>query len=221
MVENALILQPYFTDDYAQMLELSKARHQAYADKWGFDLLHLDLRKALFRVELETVQAEEVALVGKLLSDYSFIVWTGVDSLIWDMDTDLRTATDRIGAVRFNAHLRIPSENLYKRYFGGKHNHFNLGTTYMKRCPFTLDFVREWSELSHEIGGWYGAQNAFNILAIEHDLPALDKRWNYNRNRHKGCPDPVIIGYHGYRGVDLKIKKMSQDIGRLNDNEHK
>ncbi len=36
-MNNALILQPYFTDDYAQMLELSKARHQAYADKWGFD----------------------------------------------------------------------------------------------------------------------------------------------------------------------------------------
>lgn len=220
-MNNALILQPYFTDDYVQMLELSKARHQAYADKWGFDLCHLDLRKALIKVDIETVQAEEVGLVGKLLSAYDYIVWTGVDSLIWDMDIDLRTATDRIGAVRFNAHLRIPTDNLHKRYFGGKNNHFNLGTTYIKKCPFTIGFIDAWNEIAHEIGGWYGAQNAFNILAIENDLPALDKRWNYNRNRHKGCENPVIIGYHGYRGVDLKIKKMSQDIGRLNDNEHK
>lgn len=212
---NAVIFQPYFSGDYEPMLKLITPRHKAYADRWGFDFVPVDFRKPPFKADVELVQAEMVGYTNKLLNKYSFVVWLDLDTLIWDINTDLRAATDEIGAVRFRAGSPVATGDLLTYHFGDKNNHLNCGAVYIKRTPFTLDFVDEWVGLARNLPSWYSAQNAFNILAIRYDLPDLDIRWNYNRNRHGKCENPVVRGYHGYRGIPNKMSALKADLRAL------
>lgn len=212
---SAVIFHPYFSADYEPMLNLIMPRHKAYADKWGFDLMPVDFRRLMVRADVELVQAEMVGYASQLLKKYSHVIWLDLDTLIWDFETDLRTATDEIGAVRFKADRPLATGDLLTYYFGGKNNHLNCGAVYIKRTPFTLDFVDEWFGLANRLPGWYSAQNAFNILAIQYDLPDLDIRWNYNRNRHGKCENPVVRGYHGYRGIPNKMNALNADLRAL------
>ncbi len=214
---SAVIFHPYFSADYEPVLKLITPRHQAYAEKWGFDLHPVDFRRLLIKADVDLVQAEMVAYTSQLLNKYSYVVWLDLDTLIWDIKTDLRTATDEIGAVRFHADRPKATGDLSKFHFGGyRVNHLNCGAVYIKRTPFTLDFVSEWLGLSRQTPDWYSAQNAFNILAIKYDLPDLDIRWNYNRNRHGKCKNPVVRGYHGYRGIPNKMSAIKADLRGLN-----
>ena len=213
---SAVIFHPYFSEDYAPMLELIKPRHTAYTDKWGFDLLPVDFRKLMVKADVELVQAEMVGYASQLLSKYNYVVWLDLDTLIWDMDVDLRTATDEIGAVRFHPHRPMATGDLFSCHFGGvKVNHLNCGAVYIKRTSFTLDFMDEWAGLARQSPGWYSAQNAFNILTMGYGLPDLDFRWNYNYNRHGVCRKPVVKGYHGYRGLDKKMSAIESDLRAL------
>lgn len=212
---NAVIFHPYFSDDYIPMLDAITPRHKAYCAKWGFDFDPVDFRKPFSNADMDLVQLDMVIYTNQLLKRYNYVAWLDLDTLIWDMETDLREATDEIGAVRFNENKPIATGDLFSYHFGYKNNHFNCGCVYIKRTPFTLDFVDEWVGLARNLPSWYSAQNAFNILAIQYGLPDLDIRWNYNRNRHGKCENPVVRGYHGYRGIPNKMNALNADLRAL------
>ena len=216
-MNDAVIFHPYFTDDHLPMVELTRARHQVYADKHRFDLLHVDLRKVNPGVTKDDAQKEMVLYTYNLMNRYDFIAWLDLDTLIWDMNIDLRLATSTTGAVRFQADKPLPSldEAMNNHHFGWYNNHLNCGIVYIRRNDFTVKFVEEWLSLARKIGTWYSAQNAYNILAIKYELHDLDVRWNYNRNRHGECHNPIVRGYHGYMGVDNKMREIKADLKRL------
>jgi len=212
-VVKGAIFHYYTSDDYLPMLELTKARHQAYADKWDFDLIAMDIRK--LDKQGKNNSSNIINFLGYLLRSYEYVVRLDIDTLIWDMETDLRTATDEIGAVLYQANRPVPQGNLYMHKFGGKSWHFNIGAVYVKRSDFTVAFIKEWADLTRAFNSTYGSQNAFNILALKYEVAPLDCRWNYTRNRHGECLDPVVMGYHGYPGHSLKKEMMLSDLERL------
>ena len=215
MVNTAVIFQPYFSDDRLPMVELTRERHQAYADKHRFDLNYFDVRKVFSDVTQDTAQEGMVYYVYNLMNRYNTIAWLDLDTLIWDMDVDLRLATDTTGAVRFQADKPMADGDLREFHFGAWHNHLNCGVVYIRRNDFTVKFVAEWFALAREIGTWYSAQNAYNILAIKYKLPDMDVRWNYNRNRHPACDNPIVRGYHGYMGIEAKMNEIRKDLAAL------
>src|SRR5690606_9969660 len=95
---------------------------------------------------------------------------------------------------------------------GAGKNHLNIGAVYIKRNDFTLKFMDDWYKLTCELGGWYAAQNAFNILALKYNLPELDDKWNHTGNRHGACDCPIVRGYHGHKGFDEKMNRIIEDL---------
>jgi len=219
MVNNAVIFHHYFDDDHLLMLELIRCRHQCYAKVHGFDFLPVDLRDHFDNVSKENAQIHTVEFANDLIKNYEYIAWLDLDTIIWDLGTDLRDATDSIGAVLFRKDEPKPTKaKMHDFLFGWNNFHMNCGAVYIKRNPFTVQFLKDWYELAKEKGGWYGAQNAYNILAIEHDIPALDIKWNWCDNRHEPCEHPIVRGYHGYHGKNGKLTKeqaMMRDLKKL------
>lgn len=215
-MNNAVIMQPYFTDNHVPMLRLTRHRHQKYADRHGFDYSPIDLRTIKRGVTRDTAETLMVELAGELLQMYEYIAWMDLDTLIYDVDEDLRNATDMIGAARFDADKPMPTIKDISTYkFYTRNNHLNNGVVYIHRTPFTIKFVEEWLPLSEKIGGWYSAQSALNVLAMKYELPDLDIRWNYTLERQYPCGNPVVIGYHSYHPVEEKIAAMKADLEGL------
>ena len=218
-MNNAVIFHHYFDDDHLPMLELIESRHKQYADKHGFDFMPVDLRDHFKGVVQDNAQVHTVEFANRLIEKYEYIVWLDLDTIIWDLDTDLRDATDDIGAVLFQKDKPKPTkEEMDVVLFGWNNWHMNCGAVYIKRNPFTVQFLKDWYELAKEKGGWYGAQNAYNILAIERNIPDLDIKWNWCDNRHEYCEHPIVRGYHGYHGKPGRLSKfdaMLRDLKKL------
>jgi hypothetical protein len=225
MVNNAVILQAYYTDDYGEMVDLVRERHQAYADRHGFDYMGIDLRELFGELFIAEFRPTIQDAIPDLLDKYEYIVRIDPDVIIGDMNIDLRTATDNTAAVRFQPNGKKPSGDLLRHEFGGLNTHINIGAVYIKRCDFTVRFVKEWVDLANKIKRSYPAtakrerfyafQNAYNILYIKEGLPDLDPKWNYCKNRHSGCDNPVVLGYHDYPNYQRKINEMKKDLKRL------
>lgn len=213
MVNNAVILQHYFTDDHTPMIDITKMRHQKYADKHGFDLVYVDLRTINSDIGRDTAEAVRVDAVNKFLHKYEYIACFDLDVIIHDMSVDLRNATEQIGAVRFDADKPMPTlKDAYTYKFYSRNNHLNLGVFYVNRTPLTIKIVEEWANLSRDIGGWYSCQRAFNILSMKYELPDIDARWNYSSDRQPLRKNPVVVGYHRHHPVERKIEAMQADM---------
>jgi hypothetical protein len=128
VVNNAVIFHHYFDDDHLPMLGLIERRHKKYANKHGFDFMPVDLREHFEKVRKGTAQIHTVEIANRLLEKYEFVVWLDLDTIIWDMNTDLRDATNNIGAVLFKKYKPKPTMGMINTFhFGGNNYHMNCG----------------------------------------------------------------------------------------------
>jgi hypothetical protein len=180
------------------LLDLTRARHQKYADMHNFEYLPL--------VSLGPVQYNPMmggwAKVAYVLSALErlvdVVVWLDADTIIWDMDADLRGgAPTNIGAVKF-----------YPPYSWGEH--WNVGVLYFRNNNETLSFVSRW--LAMYPGPEHGREQVvFN--EIGQDLvTTLPSKWNYTLNRHFDNDAPIVKGFHGSGTNEQKLKLMKEAL---------
>lgn len=196
-MNDAVLIMNWFTPDYGEMVELTRARHQRYCDKWGWDLQLNDQTGTPSTTGVKCFN--DIHYIKQAIAQgYKYIVSSDVDVMIWDFDKDLREACIDARGVRFDA-MRV--------------KHVNIGVMYFQDCDLTRQFIREWELLaSVRKDSQFGAQNAFNILTAKHNIPPLDPTWNYCYTQHKGIDKPAVRGYHDLIGFHHKLATMKADL---------
>ncbi|OPZ48133.1 MAG: hypothetical protein BWY95_01033 [Bacteroidetes bacterium ADurb.BinA104] len=202
MVKDTAILQAWYSHEYDCLVDLTKERHQAYADKHNMDFVLHDLTEHPDREKPSVMEFRHIGWIKDLLNrGYSNVIYLDVDCIIWNFEQDLRDACIDVRGVRFDV-MRV--------------KHVNMGAVYVHDCELTRDFIREWQPRAlYRIGDWYGCQNAFNIVTKKLQIPPLDCTYNYTAGEHKGNDNPAVKGYHTYIGVPAKYKAMRKDLHAL------
>jgi lipopolysaccharide biosynthesis glycosyltransferase len=126
-----------------------------------------------------------------MCKQYRNIVYLDDDTIIADLETDLRDACipDKIGAVwhdlKQNGHIL---------------GHYNVGVLAVSNTEKTRKFFDDWladfANNSPEFPWW--EQGAFNRLGIKADIIYhLGAEWN-SVDYVNPAAKPVILGFHGY-----------------------
>lgn len=201
-MKNAVLIQQIYPDTPGvAMLELTKAHHEFYCERWGFDFWH--------RVENSLPDSDplkgswaKVELMKQALKDYRYVVWLDADTLIVDLETDLRDAIQdyKIGACWH----RIPQLS-----------HWNVGALYIDSCKQTKDFVRDWLDGYPGANDGWLEQGVFNRLALKSKtVVTLSDKWNSTLDVNM-VPDAVVLGFHGQGDTAHRTKLMQQTYERL------
>lgn len=199
-MQDAILIQSWFTPDYRQMIDLTRDRHAFYAKKHDMDYLPNDLTASGITTGQKCYQ-DIKTIKSALDKGYEFVINMDIDAIIWDLNRDLREACIDIRGVRFDA-MRV--------------KHVNIGITYIRNCEITRRFIKAWE--AQAIGrqaSQFGSQNGFNIVTGQMGIPPLDPTWNYCYSQHKGIDKPAVRGYHDFIGFDYKMKAMRDDLDAL------
>ena len=201
-MNNAVLIQQIYPNTPGvAMLELTRAHHKAYCDKW-----HMD-----YWCKFENPQEEFDPLKGSwgkielircaLDEGYEYVFWLDADTLIVDFETDLRDAVqcNKIGACWH----RIPQMN-----------HWNVGALYLDNEYATRTFINEWRKTYPGSPQWM-EQGEFNRLARENrTVVTLSDKWNATLDVNI-VPDAVVLGFHGQGDTAYRVKLMQQAMERL------
>ena len=141
-------------------------------------------------------------LIRQGLRGYQSVVWLDADTLITDMETDLRDAIqlEKIGACWH----RIPQMD-----------HWNVGALYLDDCEAVRDFVDQWlAEYPGLNDGWM-EQGAFNRLALQSKtVVTLSDKWNATLDVNM-VPDAVVLGFHGQGDTKYRTQLMRDTYQKL------
>ena len=199
-MNDAIIIQSWFTPDYTRLIDLTRDRHAQYAKRHGMDYIANDMTNQAITTGMKCYH--DIAVINEALNKgYTYVINADIDIIIWDMERDLRKACIDIRGVRFDA-MRV--------------KHVNIGMTYIKDCDLTRRFIVDWeAQARHRTGSQFGSQNAFNIVTGKYKIPPLDWTWNYCYSQHKGIDKPAVRGYHDFIGFEHKMNAMMEDLDGL------
>lgn len=199
-MNDAILIQSFFTPDYKQMIDLTRDRHAAYTEKHNMDYLPNDLTNAGITTGQKCYRDIDI-IKGALDKGYKYVINADIDIIIWDLERDLREACRDIRAVRFDA-MRV--------------KHINIGITYVRSCELTYQFIKEWEvQARSRQNSQFGSQNAFNMVSWKMGIPPLDPTWNYCYSQHEGLIKPAVRGYHDFIGFEYKMNAMREDLEAL------
>jgi len=205
-MNNAILLQHAFAgrspeDDFAPMLELTHERNIAYCEKHGFDYDYLiGCRDPRFNDPYQGAWPKVEMIHDALQKNYQYVVWLDADTIIRDLDTDLRDGCPNgIGACW----MRIPQLD-----------HWNTGVLYLQNSQAVRNFVSEWLAQFPGHLQWK-EQGVFNVMAMKSRLvQTISDRWNATLN-YSMVPDAVVLGFHGnlvapqrYELMQVVFKKL-------------
>jgi len=184
------------------MMELNIPRNKEYCKRHDFDANFLvgilseqygDYSKGSW------VKAEMIR--DALKKDYEYVVFLEPDTLIKDMDTDLRDGCPKHIGVCYHRHPIAWQ--------------WNVGAIYMRNTPETKAFVDEW--LAEFPGDPQWRDNgALNVVAKRNkSLTTISDRWNATLDCSM-VPDAVVLGFHGVgmKGED-RLRTMKQMLERI------
>lgn len=197
-MRDTAILQSWYSHSYDCLVDLTKARHQAYADKWHMDFVLQDLTESN-PAQPSIMEFNHIGWIKDLLNKgYENVIYLDVDCIIWNFEQDLRDACIDIRGVRFDV-MRV--------------KHVNMGAVYVKDCELMRKFFKDWEvQAIPRMGDWYGCQNAFNFVTKKYAIPPLSCSYNYTAFEHEGIENPAVRGYHTYIGIPAKYEAMRKDL---------
>ena len=199
-MQDAILIQSWFTPDYTPMIDLTKGRHKAYCKQHNMDYWLNDLTDTRITTGQKCYQDIET-IKSALDKGYQYVINADIDIIIWDLQRDLREACIDIRGVRFDA-MRV--------------KHVNIGITYIRNCELTHRFIEAWeAQAIGRQGSQFGSQNAFNIVTAQMGIPPLDPTWNYCYSQHEGIIKPAVRGYHDFIGLEYKMNAMQDDLDAL------
>jgi hypothetical protein len=150
----------------------------------------------------------KVNIIRAILNNekYKYVIYLDPDTIIADLDADLRDACppNGIGACR---HV------LKKEQYGIDLDHLNVGALYITNCEASRLFVEKW------LLGYPGTtkpswweQGVFNDIN-DGTVKAVDDKYNATGNVNPS-PTPVVIGYHGQGDVKARFNAMCRAVGK-------
>jgi hypothetical protein len=211
-VNDSILIQQVNNAQGGKMLALTFARHAEYCAQHGFDyrvqigqVTYMDERDPWNKIRL----AQEACITG-----YLYIVWLDLDTLITDMDADLREAC----VMPMNlVHWDFPLP------------HLQGGAIYWNDTGLiNKDFPQAYSILSSimeekkyylqrfpTIRGWY-EQGQINEMVDSKRytdyIGEIDVKWNWSPHYSPPCEKPIVKGWHGYPFAD-SLEEMKRCLG--------
>jgi hypothetical protein len=200
---NTIVIQhaePLAGYRYDAMLELTRAHHQAYCDRHGYE----------YRAEISVHPSYNIMQGGwakiEMLRDalsqgYEQVIWLDADTMIIDLQSELTDAIihGKIGACWH----RIPQLN-----------HWNVGALYISNCLETREFIDSWLASPNPQDGW-NEQSVFNRMArASRTVVTLSDKWNSTLDVSM-VPDAVVLGFHGQGNSDYRFNIMKQTFNQL------
>lgn len=206
-MNNAILIQQCWPGDvgglgdYEPLMQLTKNRNFDYCQAHDMDFLYhvgtVDPKYANVRqggwVKIELIQQA-------LAKGYEYIIWLDPDTLIVNLETDLRDGCPKgIGACW----QRIPQLN-----------HWNVGALYLQNSDAAKEFIADWLASFPGERQWM-EQGEFNRLAMKSRVvETISDRWNSTIN-YSMVPDAVVIGYHGGGNAMQRLEMMQGTLEKL------
>jgi hypothetical protein len=198
----ALIIQ-HANDGCCEQLEVAFSRHSEYARLQGFDYWCLtgDI------VPERQVGWTRILLLRRALRlGYDYMVWLDADTLIVDLNTDLREAGSEFNIIGMCRHPMS----------WGKHNwHYNDGVIFLKNNPQSRNVVlnvwnsgpsnHRWQEQDRLMAHWEKSPDS---------ISPIDNRWNA-QSRSSPSDKPVIRAWHNFGSSANRAKLMRDELKRL------
>lgn len=202
-MNNAVLIQQIYPDtEGIKLLELTKQRNRDYCIRWQMDFQCLASASSAKYADPKVGSWSKIELVKFALENgYKYVIWLDADTVIKDMDTDLRDAcVDGIGACWH----RIPQLN-----------HWNVGFLSFMNTPAVRDFVDAWLAAFPGYGDGWNEQGVFNKLAMQSRVvQTISDRWNATLN-YSMVPDAVVLGFHGYGTTQERYDAMQTTLNQL------
>jgi hypothetical protein len=205
-MNNAVLIQQvwegdYDLGDYSPLLELTRERNEEYCKRHDFDFLTIIGTADLKYTDVRKGCWTKIELIQRAMEQgYEYIVWLDPDTLIKDMDIDLRLGCiDGIGVCW----QRIPQLN-----------HWNTGVIYVRNSIEAKKFIDEWFATYPGEPQWM-EQGEFNKLAMKSKVvQTISDRWNATLN-YSMVPDAVVLGFHGYGNAKQRLESMRLTLESL------
>jgi len=201
-VEAVLIQQIYPDTPGVKLFDLTREHHKAYCDKWGIDYQCV-IEDSAPEFDKNLGNWAKLRLIDKAMAQYADIVWLDADTIIKDVDTNLRYAIQarKIGACW----QRIPQL---------PRGHWNTGALYIHNSKETRKFMADWLAGYPPKDGWL-EQGIFNELAMQSNVVVtLSDKWNATLDVSV-VPDTVVLGFHGQGNPQYRYDIMKDTMQRL------
>ena len=188
---------------YGALLDLTEARHRAYAERH---------RMAYVRVDGPVADPswpghwDQIRLLLNLLGEGAEAVfWLDADTLIVDEDADLRDGLGD-GLVRMARHPGPPA-------------HWNCGVLLARNALGVVLFLRATLERGPGEAPWYQQAVMNELLALprwRHLVSRLDDRWNATFGVSE-VARPAVVAWHDGQGPAGKLARMAAYLDSLDD----
>lgn len=187
-----LVLQLAIGGWHEQLLELTKERHRALSNKYGYTYQVVTSRTCTRHLYWE----KPLAIQRAINDGYSSVAYLDADT-VW-IDGPLIVPETPLGAV------------LHKDPM----DHYNLGVLYVN-CQHdrTTELFDLWLNTSDDNHLWHEQYSLYKILQEDPSyMTQIGYEWNslvYNELSH---PNPFVIAWHGRN--DLALEEMSNYLDR-------
>jgi hypothetical protein len=200
-----LILQEKFIGPpegkpYEEMIELTRARNEAYCKKHHFDYSVVVGPTDPKYSNIREGGWDKIKCIIEALMTHNEVVWLDSDAIIRDLDTDLRGGfVDGIGVC-------------WHRYRG--FDHWNTGVMYIRASSDVMIFLRNWLDAYPGTMPWM-EQGVFNTMAMSSKIvQTISDRWNATLDCSM-VPDAVVLGFHGFGLAPQRYEAMKQALVQL------
>jgi galactosyl transferase GMA12/MNN10 family len=184
--------------DHRRMLALSAATFEAYARRFGWDLV----------LSTEPLAPErpgswsKIPLLQQLLERYELVWWIDADAVIVDLEPDIAAAVHPGADVYLVAHAQGRDELAVVP---------NAGVMLLRRSPFTRDFLDAvWASEQHIDHNWWENAAVIELLgqSLVPPFPVVDptSRWRDRVDQLDLCWNSVpgycessspVVNHHG------------------------
>ena len=182
---------------YTKLLDITEARHQAYAA--NFDITYCAVRGSLqFQ---RSPLWNKIPLIRQALAlKFDLVVWLDADTLIRRTDVDLRLALGEGSPIGMCRHPTPWDDQDW---------HFNSGVIFIRHTKLTRKFFdRVWKAgpVNHP---WH-EQVRINQMSRVYPraVQTIDNKWNCASHVNP-CPDPVIQAWHGRGTAALPLMRAA------------
>jgi galactosyl transferase GMA12/MNN10 family len=185
-------------EHYGGMISDHTPRHLAYCEKFGFEFRAY----TQFIDQSLNVSWNKVLMLRNLLAEgVPYIVYMDADTMIQNMNLDLREATPPFAWLGLSAH---PTAWL------GRNFHYNCGVMYIRNVPVAHQFF---DIVWQNRGKFEDEQTVMNAMLLDHRMQAgfvtLPHQWNANINSMPHH-DAIIAAWHGYLFPPQRRMSMQQ-----------
>lgn len=196
-----LIQQVYQGSEYAEALALTYGRNLAYCQKYNMDYFacYSNIRDDWdWRLG---GWAKLVLIRDALNNGYQYVIWLDADSLIADLNTDLRDGCPEfgVGMVHHNPIVRPV---------------YNVGVMYFTNSERVRQFVNDWiGWFPGPVNGWH-EQAMLSLLSVAVPylglVVPLENKWNSCVKGLTHVDNAVVEGFHGEGEISNRIKLMKE-----------